>query len=69
MSTVEAENSTRVESLWKRSEVARFFGIHDRTLGVWIKRGQLPRPALQVGKMSYWRPDDIRGMLSPKPEA
>jgi hypothetical protein len=55
--------SSGTVTLWRRSDLIRFFGIHERTLRGWIKSGRIPPPAGKIGITEFWHPDTIRGLV------
>jgi predicted site-specific integrase-resolvase len=56
------------EKVWKRNDVAEFFGISTATVRRWERDGKLPGPACVIAKRPYWRPEDIRASFNKKSE-
>jgi hypothetical protein len=52
------------EPLWRRADLARFFGVSVFTVKGWQVGGRLPEPACTIAGRAYWRQSDIRAMLA-----
>lgn len=66
MSITQNERGSAVSGpLLKRADVARMFGVIPETVREWVRAGKFPEP-IRVGRMLFFRPDDVRRFLESK---
>jgi excisionase family DNA binding protein len=51
-----------MELLLNQHDVAKYFGVTDRTLRTWIQIGELPSPIV-LGRKQYWLQTELQAWL------
>ena len=55
-----AETAPPPDRLWGIDDVARYLSVSRRGVERLKSSGRLPKPALRIGRLPRWRPEEIR---------
>lgn len=61
-----AEKSEAIISVYRRSDLAKLFGVTVQTINAWVKTGQLPKPT-KVGRIPVFSHEQIKHLLKTTP--
>ncbi len=52
---------------WTTEDAATFLGVTTSTLRAYLARKQMPPPSRRMGRMTLWRPEEIRRWSATRP--